>query len=195
MIVRMNLTRCLRLHVFGLLLLAAVMPASAQEKMVLGIALGAPFRTPACKAGETATASRLCFKDAMKHFKLPGFTEYIVANMTKGPPYMRGDIHVMVRDGMVESIQIGTWGIEYQDNAFKALSDEYGPPTRTWRDKPKGLRARISTLYADWDLRDFSVKFYGSVGSIDWGRVEASTYGYRKRVEDQTDRAADTPAK
>ena len=177
------------------MLLAVMMPASGQEKTVLGIALGAPFRMPACKAGETAAASRPCFKDAMKPPQLPGITEYIVANATKGPPYMRGDIHVMVLDGLVESVQVGTWGIEYQDNAFKALSDKYGPPTRTRREKPRGLRARIPTLYADWDLRDFSVRFYGSDGSIDWGRVDASTYGYRKRVEDQTNRATGTPVK
>jgi hypothetical protein len=177
------------------MLLAVMMPVSAQEKMALGIALGAPFRMPACAAGESATVSRLCYKDVMKSPKLPGLTEYIVANTTKGPPYMRGDIHVMVIDGMVESVQVGTWGIEYQDNAFKALSDKYGPPTRTRRERPKGLRARIATLYADWDLRDFSVRFHGSVGSIDWGRVDVSTYGYRKRVEDQANRAAGTPPK
>jgi len=177
------------------MLLAGIMPALAQETMVLGIALGAPLRMPACKGGETARASRLCFKDVVKAPESPSLTEYIVANTIKEPPYMRGDIHVMVLDGMVESVQVGTWGLEYQDNALKALSDKYGPPTHTRREKSKVLRARISTLYADWELRDFSVTFYGSVGSIDWGRVEASTYGYRKWVEDQSKRAAGTPAR
>lgn len=191
---RMNTTYGFRPLAIGAMLLAMSVPAPAQDKMVLGIELGAPFRLPACKAGESATASRLCFKDAMPNPKVPGVHEYVVANTTSGPPYMRGDIHVMVLEGRVESVQVGTWGIEFQDNALKALSNQYGPPARTWRDKPKGLRARIPTLYADWELRDFSVRLHGSVGSIDWGRVDASTHRYRQRVEGQDGRAAPKPA-
>jgi hypothetical protein len=178
-----------------LLLLAVVAPASAQENRVLGVALGAPFQMPACKPGESATAARLCFKDVLKSDKVPGLQEYLVANTTKGPPYMRGDIHVMVLAGMVESVQVGTWGIEHQDNAFKALSGKYGAPTRSRREKPKGMRARNPTLFADWELRDYTVSLYGSVGSIDWGRVDASTHRYRKLLGDQGRRAIAVPAK
>lgn len=190
----MKITNRFRSFAVGVLLLAVMAPACAQDKMVLGIELGAPFRMPACKTGETATASRLCFKDAMPNHKVPGVQEYVVANTTKALPYMRGDIHVMVLEGRVESVQVGTWGIDAQDNALKALSNQYGPPARTWRDRPKGLRARIATLYADWELRDFSVRLHGSVGSIDWGRVDASTHRYRKLVEGQELRAAPKPA-
>ncbi len=163
------------------LLLLLVTPAAAQDKVVLGIELGAPFRIPACKAGETATASRPCFKSDLTTRKTNGVVEYFVANTTTSwPTYMRSDIHVMVLDGTVESVQYGTWGIETQDNALAALSKKYGAPTRLRRELQKGMRARIRTIFADWDLQGFSVRLLGSVGSIDWGRIEVSTPRYLK---------------
>lgn len=190
----MNITRRSRVTVFAAMLLCVTAPAFAQDKIVLGMELGAPFRLPACKPGETATASRVCFKDSMPNAKVPGVHEHVVANTTKPPPYMRGDIHVMVIEGKVESVQVGTWGIDAQDNAFKALSDQYGLPARDRREKPTGLRARIATRYAEWELRDFSVRLHGSFGSIDWGRIDASTHRYRKLVEGKESRVVPKPA-
>jgi len=189
----MNLTQCTRAIAMAATLLSATVAAFAQNHVVLGIELGAPFRLPACKSGETATASRLCYKDAMPNPKVPGVHEYVVANTAKAPPYMRGDIHIMVIEGRVESVQIGTWGIDAQDNALKGLSDQYGPPTRDWREKPTGLRARIATRYAEWELRDFSVRLHGSFGSIDWGRIDASTLRYRKLADGKEGRVVPKP--
>lgn len=191
---RMISARLSRAIAIAVMLLSVTTSICAQGKIILGLELGAPFRLPACKAGESATASNLCFKDSMPNSKVPGVHEYVVSNTNKLQPYMRGDIHIMVIEGKVESVQLGTWGIDAQDNALKALSDQYGPPTRTWRDKPTGLRARIATRYADWDLRDFSVRLHGSFGSIDWGRIDASTHRYRKLEEAHLSRTAPKPA-
>lgn len=171
---------------------AALAPAIAQDRIVLGIELGSRFQMPACKAGETASLSRLCFTGALTRRAATGADEYFVSNPTTDSPHMRGDIHVMVFNNIVESVQVGTWGIEAQDNALTALTKKYGAPTRTWQERPKGLRARISTKFAEWDLRDFSVRLEGSAGSIDWGRIGVSTHRYRKRIEDYEKR---TPAK
>lgn len=191
----MKIMKWFRLLAIAAMLLSVVAPATAQDKIVLGIELGAPFRMPACKPREDATASRLCFKDSMPYAKVPGVREYVISNITNPPSvYIRGDIHVMVIEGKVESVQIGTWGIDAQDNALKGLSDQYGPPTRSWREKPTGLRARIATRYAEWELRDFSVRLHGSFGSIDWGRIDASTPRYRKLVDGKEGRVVPKPA-
>lgn len=95
--------------------------------------------------------------------------------------------------GIVESIQIGTWGIQAQGAALEALTRKYGKPARARTQKLNALRSRFPTQYAEWDLEDFSVKLDGTTGSIDWGRIELTTYRYQKRVKDYEATAASLP--
>jgi hypothetical protein len=101
---------------------------------------------------------------------------------------VRGDIKVFVIDGLVESVYIGTWGIEAQFGALTSLTKKYGKPTRATQQKLKGMRSRFPTQYVEWDFKDFSVKYDGTTGSIDWGRIVVSTHRYRKLVEAQEKR-------
>jgi hypothetical protein len=169
----------------GLLAQVVTLPANAQDKKVLGIELETRFLVPACNPGETAFPSRPCLNDAATTRKAWGADEYFVFLPNAGtPPYVRGEIRVAVVNGIVEAVQIGTWGIQAQGIALESLTKKYGAPTRARQEKQNTLRSRFPLQFAEWDFRDFSVKFDGTTGSIDWGRIEVSTHRYRKLVGD-----------
>ena len=159
-------------------------PAAARDKTVLGLEIGAQFRVPACEPGDGAFPSRNCYRGAPVHHKASAANEYQVTLPSAGtPPYVRGDIKVFVVAGLVESVQISTWGIEAQPGVMTSLTQKYGEPTRATQQKVKGMRSRFPTQYVEWDFADFSVKYDGTTGSIDWGRIAVSTHRYRKLVE------------
>jgi hypothetical protein len=81
-------------------------------------------------------------------------------------------------------VQVGTWGIQAQGIALEALTKKYGAPARARQEKQNALRSRFPTQFAEWEFGDFSVKLDGTTGSIDWGRIEASTHRYRKLLGD-----------
>lgn len=159
--------------------------------MILGIELGARYLVPACNSRETA---RLCFDKALTNRQATGADEYFVyIPKAATPPYMRDDLRVLVLNGMVESVVISTWGIQAQDLALAAFTKKYGAPTRAVQEKSKIFRSRIPTQYAEWALKDFSVKLDGSINSIDWGQIAVSTHRYRKIVEDHEKHAPVPP--
>lgn len=165
-------------------------PTLAQDKRVLGIELGTRFLVPACGAGGGAFTARACFNETSSSRKAWGAYEYHVMLPSTGtPPYVRGELRVFTVNGLVESVQIGTWGIEAQYGALDSLRRKYGEPARLRQEKKKGLRSRFPTQYAEWDFSDFSVKFDGTTGSIDWGRIEVSTHRYRKLLDEFEKRA------
>lgn len=150
------------------------------DRTVLGIEVGAPFTVPACSAREVSVSGRICFNADMIERKTWGADEYYVSIPSAGtPPYVRGELRVSVIKGVVESIQVGTWGIQAQSGALAALTKKYGDPTRSRKQMHHALRSRFPTQYAEWDFDDFSVKLDGTTGSIDWGRIEVSTRRYQ----------------
>jgi hypothetical protein len=168
------------------LLAAMVAPAAAGDKMVFGIELGAPFRVPACDSRDGVVHSaRLCFDGAAVTRKAWGAAQYDVSlPNAQTPPYVRGALVAFVVDGIVESMWIETWGVQAQGGALSALTKKYGQPARARQERQNTLRSRFAVQFAEWDFADFSVKFDGSTGSIDWGRIEVSMHRYRKRVEE-----------
>jgi hypothetical protein len=175
-------------------MLAAIAPASAQDKLILGVELGARFLVPACNPGETAFPSRVCFDGSLTSRRAWGADEYYVFIPSAGtPPYVRGELKVFVVGGSVESVQIGTWGIQAQGIALEALTKKYGAPARARQEKQNALRSRFPTQFAEWEFGDFSVKLDGTTGSIDWGRIEVSTHRYRKLVGDYEKRQPAKP--
>jgi hypothetical protein len=181
----LNLCRVALTFLPGTVLLSALAaPAPAQDKTVLGVEIGAQFRVPACGPGGEIFPARHCFNRAPIHHKASGASEYQVTLPSAGTPaYVRGDIKVFVIAGLVESVQVATWGIEAQPGVLTSLTQKYGEPTRATQQKLKGMRSRFPTHYLEWDFRDFSVKYDGTTGSIDWGRIVVSTHRYRKLVE------------
>ena len=166
-------------------------PVAARDKTVLGLEIGAQFRVPACESGDGAFPARACYRGAPKHHKASEANEYQVTLPSAGTPaYVRGDIKVFVIAGRVESVQIGTWGIEAQPGALTTLTQKYGEPTRATHEKVKGLRSRFPTQYIEWEFADFSVKYDGTTGSIDWGRIVVSTQRYRKLLDAREKRPA-----
>ena len=164
-------------------------PAFAQGQNVLGVELGSRFLLPDCGAGGGAVTSRACVTGEPVARKPWGADEYLVALPVAGTPsYVRGEIRVATVKGIVESVQIGTWGIQSQSGVLSALTGRYGKPART-REQKLAL-SRTPAQFADWELADFSVRLLGSTGSIDWGSIELSTHRYRKIVSDYEARQA-----
>jgi len=89
---------------------------------------------------------------------------------------------------VIEAIHIHTWGIEAQSNALEALKKKYGPPARSHSEKMKGLRSRFPVQYAEWDTKDYSVRFVGVVTSVDWGRITLGSPLYMKLRKDEAAR-------
>jgi len=163
--------------------LAAPLPVIGQAKGFLGVELGSRFLLPECGTGGGAVTSRACVSPDPVVRKSWGADEYRVALPIAGTPsYVRGEIKVATLQGMVESVQVGTWGIQSQDGVLAALTSQYGKPTRT-REQKHPL-SRTPARFAEWEFADFSVKLDGSTGSIDWGAIEVSTNRYRKLMVD-----------
>jgi len=164
-------------------LLAVSFSAAAQGKGILGIELGSRFLLPECGAGGGAVTSRACVSPDPVVRKPWGADEYRVALPISGTPsYVRGEIRVTTVQGIVESVQVGTWGIQSQDGVLSALTNQYGKPTRI-REQKHPL-SRTPARFAEWELADFSVKLEGSTGSIDWGSIEVASRRYLKLVTD-----------
>jgi len=187
-----------RLLLLTICLLAQIvmLPANAQDKKVLGVELDTRFLVPACNPGETAFPSRPCFNNAATNRKAWGADEYFVFLPNAGtPPYVRGEIRVAVLNGIVEAVQIGTWGVQAQGIALESLTKKYGAPTRARQEQQNTLRSRFPMQFAEWDFKDFSVKLDGTTGSIDWGRIEVSSHRYRKLIGDYEKRQPASAAK
>ena len=162
-------------------------PASAQDKTVMGIELGSRFLLAEC-GGSGAFTSKLCINGSLTNRKAWGADEYYVALPRSGvPPYVRGELKVATVQGIVESVQVGTWGLQSQSGALAALTSQFGKPTRTG-EKKKVANSRFAAQFAEWDLPEFSVKLDGSTGSIDWGLIEVSSHRYQKLVKDHEKR-------
>jgi len=176
-----------RVFVAAFALLASLgATAAAGDRVVFGIELGAPFRVPVCDSRDGAVYStRRCFDGATVTRNAWGAARHEVSlPNAETPAYVRGALVAFVVDGIVESMWIETWGIQAQGGALSALTKKYGQPTRARQERQNTLRSRFAVEFAEWDFADFSVKFDGTTGSIDWGRIEVSTHRYRKRVEE-----------
>jgi hypothetical protein len=180
----------MRLYRYGFVLGCLLMPmtmvlSAPPDKRILGIELGAPFSVPACSAREVSISTRICFNAGMIDRKPWGAQDYYVSIPSAGtPPYVRGELRVSVVRGIVESIQVGTWGIQAQGGALAALTKTYGEPARSRKEMHHALRSRFPTQYAEWDFDDFTVKLDGTTGSIDWGRIEMTMRRYQSLMRD-----------
>ena len=177
-------------------MLAATASSAVADKTVFGIELGTRFDIPACGPGDGAFPAKRCFDGTLVSHKAWGADEYYVSLPRAGmPPYIRGECKVYTVKGIVESVQIATWGFEAQRGALTSLTKKYGEPTRVEKKKQNKARLRFPPLFAEWDFEDFSVKFDGVISTVDWGRIEVSTHRYRKLVEDHEKQAAAGPSK
>lgn len=148
----------------------------------MGIEVGSRFLVGECGGSGTFSA-KLCIKPDLTNRKPWGAVEYYVAlPRADVPPYVRGELKVATVQGIVESVQVGTWGLQSQSGALEALTRQFGKPTR-FREAKKSVNSRFGPQFSEWDLEDFWVKLDGSSGSIDWGLIEVSTHRYRKLVE------------
>lgn len=181
----------LRHLLLGLCLLTTAATAADPAKTMFGVELGARFIFPACARGEDALTKRHCH-NATQIVKTPwGAEEYqVFYPRTEVVPYARGELVVDVVNGVIEAIHVSTWGIEAQGTAMTALKAKYGPPVRSRTEKIKGMRSRLPTQFAEWDMKDFSVRFDGTTSTIDWGRITLITRRYDQLRNEYAKRAA-----
>lgn len=170
------------LIILGLVVNAAF--AADSTKAMFGVELGSRFSFPACERGEDALTKRHCY-NAKQTVKTAWGTEeqQLFYPRTAIVPYARGELTVEVVNGVIEAVHVHTWGIEAQSNALEALKKKYGPPARSHAVKMKGLRSRFPVQYAEWDMKDFSVRFEGVINSVDWGRITLATNRYLQIVK------------
>src|SRR6185436_17956005 len=134
------LAACLALPVTGA-------SAAEPDKAFMGIELGSRFLLSDCGGSGTFT-SKLCINASLTNRKPWGADEYYVALPRSGvPPYVRGELKVATMQGIVESVQVGTWGLQSQSGALAALTNQYGQPTRTTQ-KRKSANSRFAALVA-----------------------------------------------
>src|SRR5262245_42182345 len=117
--------------------------APAADKTVMGVELGARFLLPEC-SGSSTLSSRLCINPRLTSRTAWGAEEYYVALPRSGvPSYVRGELKVLTVQGLVESVQVGTWGLQSQSGALSALTSQYGKPTRI-REQKKAANSRFA---------------------------------------------------
>lgn len=164
--------------------LMAAGTAGAADKTVFGIEVGSAFRVPQCDAREGVTyTKRLCFNAAATQRDASGADRYEVSlPRADTPSYVRGALAVYVVNGNVASVEVNTWGFEAQHNAYAALQEKYGAPTRARQERRNRLRSRFPVQFAEWEFDDFGVEFVGSTGSIDWGKIVVSANRYAERT-------------
>lgn len=181
----------LRHLLFSCCLLATAATAADPARTMFGIELGSRFAFPPCARGEDALTKRYCH-NATQVTKTPwGAEEYqVFYPRAEVVPYARGELVVDVVNGVIEAIHVSTWGIEAQGTAMAALKAKYGPPARSHTEKIKGMRSRLATQFAEWDMKDFAVRFDGTTSTIDWGRITLITHRYDQLRKEYAKRAA-----
>lgn len=174
----------LRHMLFVMLLLPINAHTAEPAKMIFGVELGTPFTLPPCAQSEVARAERHCYSATLNAKTVRGTEERHVHYPRKVPaPYARGELVVETIDGVIEAIHVNTWGIQGQGTALEALKKKYGEPARSRSESMKGLRSRLPVLYAEWDMKEFAVRFDGVTTGIDWGRISLLSQRYQQRVK------------
>lgn len=170
-------------HLLIIAILSGSMAVHAADpaKTIFGVELGTRFSIPPCARGEDTMTRRHCYAESLTVKTAWGSEErHVFYPRTETVPWARGEMVVDVANGIIEAIHVNTWGIEAQTMAIDEMTKKYGPPTRHRTEKIKGLRSRWPTKYAEWDLKDFSVRLDGTTGSVDWGRLTLLTQRHQK---------------
>jgi hypothetical protein len=174
----------LRHLLFSFCLLATAATAADPAKTMFGVELGTRFTFPACARGEDALTKRHCYNATQTSRTAWGTDEqHVFYPRAEIVPYARGELTVEVVNGVIEAVHVHTWGIEAQSIAMDALKKRYGNPARSRAEKMKGLRSRFPVQYAEWDMKDYSVRFEGVINSVDWGRITLATNRYLQLVK------------
>ncbi len=157
--------------------------AADPARTMFGVELGSRFLISACAPGEDTMTSRLCYTENLTRKTAWGSEEHAVFYpRTAATPWARGEMIVDVHKGFIEAIHINTWGIQGQGTALEALTKKYGPPSRSRSEKIAAHRSRYPSQFAEWDLKDFSVKLDGTTTTIDWGRITLATRRHQQLV-------------
>ncbi len=178
------------MHTFRHLLLAltllipCIVGAADPAKTMFDVELGTRFQFPACARGEDTMTKRHCYAGSLTAKTAWGTVQYhLFYPHTSSTPWARGEMMVEVINGIIEAIHINTWGIQGQGTALETLTKKYGPPARSHSETIKAHRSRNPSKFAEWDLKDFTVKLDGTTTTIDWGRVTLATHSHRERLK------------
>jgi hypothetical protein len=168
------------------LLLPAITCAADPAKTMFDVELGTRFQYPACARGEDTMTKRHCYAEALTAKTTWGTEQYhLFYPHTSSTPWARGEMMVEVAKGIIVAIHVNTWGIQGQGTALETLTKKYGPPARSRSETIKGHRSRYPSKFAEWDMKDFSVKLDGTTSTIDWGRITLASTAYQKIRKDK----------
>lgn len=166
------------------LIATTAVTAADPAKTMFGVELGTRFLISPCPAGVDTMTSRLCYVENLTKKTRWGSEEHAVFYpSTSATPWARGEMVVDVYQGFIEAIYVNTWGIQGQGTALETLTKKYGPPARSHSEKIAAHRSRYPSKFAEWDLKDFSVKLDGTTTTIDWGRITLITHRHRKIIQ------------
>ncbi len=179
---------------------ASARPAPALD--IVGVQVGgdfalrecpvAPIRnnyvTPRYEFPEVIRAALPCFKrigGPARDFQLDTRAASVEVMLDDLPDGLMPDfIRVVLRDGRVAKISIGTAGQAVQENLLRLLSEKYGQPDRVEAPVlPARMAAPHPQIQAQWDFQDLRVRFVGWGYQSDMGQIEVFVPGLADAAE------------
>lgn len=186
---------------------ALISPVVVHGADFMGIEIGAKFDLPECQADRARYSSGYAFdmdqpvRPCWQHSILKGkpgdyldtegsFKVDFVADGSKRPAGVRANsTSLVVVNGVIEGVDAGTAGLEYQDALLRALQDKFGKPSSLKEDVMENrMGASFSSHEAVWKLPAFEVNFSGMVNRLDFGYISVFTPRALQFTKDELER-------
>jgi hypothetical protein len=180
--------RCGVLAAVALSIVMAVRPSSATEPTeILGVKLGQPISLPECEKTDTGYKDfwlkQRCWIPSLN--KKNTIDVLLTGEDREAFKFIYQRLFlVILQDGIVASVNIGTTGIDSQEVAFEALQKKYGKPTRFETAAMQNrMGAKFDVIRAMWRRPDAEIHFLGAAKTLDSGGIIVDTTAYaRERI-------------
>jgi hypothetical protein len=130
--------------------------------------------------------TELCLIKSTRISKAWGAEEFDVNLPPEKPSYLF-NMTVAVLDGKIVEVAVGTNGLSYQNEVYRALQSKFGKPAWSKTDViQNAFGATFKRLRAQWRLKNASLTMYGGETSTNMGAIYLSDNAYGKRVDQYT---------
>lgn len=172
----------------------ACFPVFAQATDFMGIELGSKFDLPECQIDRTNYSSHYvrgmdqrvtpCWQHSILNGKPGDYLDHegsfkvdFVADGSKRPAGVKSNLtSLIVVNGVIEGVAVGTAGLEYQDALLLALQAKFGKPTSLTEDVMENrMGASFSSHEVVWKTPTLEVNFSGMVNRLDFGYISVYT--------------------
>jgi hypothetical protein len=151
--------------------------ASHAAPSILGVEVGAALTLPECVASDTMLIPHDCWKSD-PHPWPPQARELFLSEETKARMRFVRQATVIMEGNSVGGLIVETTGIESQDNVVRALSAEFGRPTRYTGDRAHA-KPPFDGISAAWSSPGLIVHFTDMFDD-DHGEIDMMTPAYAK---------------